>query len=78
MKPETKYECTSCYDIHDDEWEAQECCPREVNTVYVCAECDEVYLDVQEANECCAYGEEIELVRSSPIDLERAGQQRLF
>lgn len=50
---QTKWECQNCYDLHDSEDEAIECCPPEVQEVFICPKCGETNRTEDEAIECC-------------------------
>lgn len=75
LKP--KYRCDECSELHDDEDSAGECCAPSVTTVWTCPECEAEYNRARNADECCA-DEENKSPRVSPLELEAAGQCRLF
>lgn len=79
---EKKYECGSCYELHDSEDRAHECCPPKVTEVFVCTECDSDYKSLHAALECCPPedGDSTEPSCNDGMfraELERAGQLRL-
>lgn len=45
--------CSVCETVHDNEYEAEECCPPEVWEMYQCPVCDETHDTEEEALECC-------------------------
>lgn len=47
-----RYECPECQETHKDEWDAERCCPRDVDEVYVCPECEESHYDMDRATKC--------------------------
>lgn len=75
----TSYECGQCYNVHDYEDEARECCPPTVKEVYLCPECEDAHNSREDAAECCPDEEADDSVLSmaSPKELEMAGQRRL-
>lgn len=48
------YECTCCFEEYDDEEEAMECCPRDVNVIYRCSACGSTRRNKERAKSCCA------------------------
>ena len=50
--------CSVCESVHDEEWQAEECCPPEVWEMYQCPVCDEVFDDSEDAQACCLEVEE--------------------
>lgn len=50
------YQCSSCDDIHDHEFEAEECCQPEVYEVWQCSDCTKVHEEKARAESCCAVG----------------------
>ena len=76
----TKYRCLSCGTDYDKEYQAEDCCPPEVEevTMWECADCGETYDDQDHARLCC-WDEQSELApyQPTPQELEAAGQQRL-
>ncbi|GGD63095.1 hypothetical protein [Caballeronia grimmiae] len=63
-----RYECPECHETHRDEWDAERCCPRDVDEVYVCPECDESYSDMDRATQCeASHGG----VMASPLAVNR-------
>ncbi|MBV6340341.1 hypothetical protein [Candidatus Magnetobacterium casense] len=58
MRPKkiTAYECSDCSRLHENEGDAEMCCPRddvEQKEAYKCGECGDIYEDRDEAKECC-------------------------
>jgi late competence protein required for DNA uptake (superfamily II DNA/RNA helicase) len=53
MAIEAKWECDRCGEIHDDEYDAIDCCRPIVNKVYLCPECTDVHETKQAAIDCC-------------------------
>ena len=49
------FQCNTCGQIYEEEDEAEDCCPNDVNKIdgWKCGECDEIYEDKEEAKECC-------------------------
>lgn len=76
----TRYQCPVCYELHEKQWDAEECCtpePYEV-TVWECGNCGTTYDDQDHARKCCWDGEtDLEPYVPTPAELERFGQQRL-
>lgn len=50
---QTKWQCPSCYELHDDQDEAQECCRPAAQEVYLCPKCGDACEDEDEAIACC-------------------------
>lgn len=71
------WECGRCYEVHDWEDDAQECCQPEVKEVWLCEECEEVHASARDADKCCSQDAEDHLSMASPRELEESGQQRL-
>lgn len=78
MRLRVKYRCGECDEIHDDEEDALDCCRPKVVQVYVCPSCGLDHDIEGDAIECCETSADDEAHRVNPIDLEAAGQQRLF
>jgi len=79
-KQVTQFQCPTCGDLHDWDYEAEDCCPLEAEkvTVWRCGNCDETLGDQDLARLCCWDGEtELEPYMPTPAELEAAGQQRL-
>lgn len=73
--------CDRCETIHDDEFDAEDCCKPEVWDVWVCVECGQDYELRQEADECCPHttGLDHPIGWQTHINtLESAGQLRLL
>lgn len=47
------WRCGQCYEIHDDEDGARECCMPNITEMYGCLECDVVHFSEEEAVDCC-------------------------
>ena len=47
-----KYECGQCYERHDSEDGAYECCQPEVSTIYFCPICDSEHDQMKGAERC--------------------------
>lgn len=50
------YTCPECGEFHEDESDAENCCPRdpiEETEWWQCVTCDEIYEDKEEAYHCC-------------------------
>lgn len=76
MRLSVKYECGACYEVHDTEWSAQECCPVSIAEVFECPECGDVYNKEAEALDCCPAPDPADY-KPSPAELEAQGQMRL-
>lgn len=78
---ESKWKCPDCYEIHDSEDAAMDCCPRSVREVYLCPHCEDFYYSLKEATECRdLHDEENEDFVPPPAtaaELEAVGQARL-
>lgn len=78
-KSVTKFQCPSCGELHNKEYQAEECCTPEAEevTMWEC-ECGDTYDDKEHAHLCC-WDEQSELApyQPTPQELEAAGQQRL-
>lgn len=54
MECKTRYQCSQCDEIHEDEDDARECCQPEVWEVYECGECGKLHgSDEVAAKSCC-------------------------
>lgn len=73
----TKYQCPSCGVLHDHDFQAEDCCPPEVDevTCWECPVCFDVHEDEEKARHCCL--DEDVILPATPAQLEAAGQQRL-
>lgn len=85
MNHRKMYECGECRDLHEHDWDAEECCKPDVAEVFVCGECGEQHDLEKDAIFCCvdeaeANGEPIppEVYQARKRELEAAGQQRLI
>lgn len=81
MDPQLKYKCSECGEVHDDHYEAEECCKPEVYDVYACPICKSNFDDIDEAMECiesCAEEKGVDPLMATKEELERAGQEKLF
>lgn len=74
IKPQ--YKCSQCGDLHDDENDALECCPKDIWAVYVCPRCDKEHHDEEAAIDCCGFDPDGPPPPSA-AELEAAGQIRL-
>ena len=75
----SKWECGECGDLHDDEYDARDCCRPSVRKVYLCPVCEDTHDTEEDAKDCCPSEEgEPHEYRPSAHELEAAGQQRLF
>ncbi len=77
MNVTTKYLCDGCCELHEREWEAEDCCRPEVFERFVCGDCGDTFSDIEEAQECC-FDEDAPLPMPTPQELEAMGQERLF
>lgn len=78
-KSVTKYQCPTCCDRHDKEYQAEDCCKPEAEevTMFEC-QCGETYDDREHAHLCCwDEASDLEPLLPTPQELEAAGQQRL-
>lgn len=57
--PIKRWECGRCGEVHDDWWEAEECCQPTVSEVWECGVCGECYDDRDEALKCCLAEEQV-------------------
>jgi hypothetical protein len=76
-----KWKCDICGDVHDDEDDARDCCPRMIDMVYVCSECGKVSDFYYRAiNSCYCEPPDPDAPPPPPsaAELETAGQTRLF
>lgn len=69
--------CEGCDDIHDTEWDAQQCCPPEVTEIWRCPICSDIHYEEQGAILCCGFDPDAPPPPPSAEELERAGQMRL-
>lgn len=54
------YMCSVCESVHDNEYQAEECCPPEVWELWQCPFCEETHDTEEEALECCGADDEEE------------------
>ena len=73
---ESKWRCLNCRMVHDEEFEAEECCPVEIREVWICPTCGDVFNDQAEAIACHDFDPEY-VPPPSAAELEAAGQLRL-
>jgi hypothetical protein len=73
MKAISVFRCDSCGEIHDEEYQAELCCPPQVTYMYKCSVCESVGMDGNKIQMCCTDTNK-ELTKS---ELESLGQQRL-
>ena len=74
-----RYRCHGCAELHEDDWDAQNCCPPE--KVYACSVCDQDYFLPDDAESCCPEEEGNDpdaLPFISHVELEALGQLRLI
>lgn len=55
-KPFRRYMCPSCEKTHKEEYEAEECCPRDIDTIYVDASTGTVFCSPEQLAEACKAG----------------------
>jgi hypothetical protein len=80
MRAERKFRCEECGHLHEREWDAESCCPRDADEVWLCGECTEIHDAEQEAIDCCG-GDPLDSEQGwqrHVEELEAAGQQRLI
>ncbi|HCP04635.1 MAG TPA: hypothetical protein DIT61_14180 [Pseudomonas sp.] len=53
MECKTRYQCSQCDEIHEDEDDARECCQPEVWEVYECGECGKLHGSSEVAAKSC-------------------------
>lgn len=75
---DTKWVCGECRELHDEEFEAIECCAPAVHEVYLCPDCQGDHYTEAAARRCCQEQAEQKEGRIDYRSLELAGQQRLF
>lgn len=75
----TQFRCPTRDQLHDWDYEAEDCCPPSVEKVSMWrCDCGETYDDQDHARLCCWDGEsELAPYQPTPQELEAAGQQRL-
>jgi hypothetical protein len=76
-----KWECDRCGDVYDDEDDAGDCCPRDIEMVYICSVCGvESNFYRQAINRCDCEPPDPDAPPPPPsaAELEAAGQTRLF
>jgi hypothetical protein len=76
FKVTQKWECGYCNEIHNREYDAEECCRPEVFEVYICPVCDDSHYSEDDAIECCPHDVDSPITVSQ-AELEAAGQLRL-
>ena len=52
-----KYQCPDCGDLHDDNYDAEQCCPVHIHELYICPICDEDHMTEKEARDYAAVKE---------------------
>jgi hypothetical protein len=73
-----RFECGECSEVHDLEWDAEQCCPVRVREVYECPQCRGPHPNECAAFECCGTDpDEQFVIRLTAAELEAAGQLRL-
>lgn len=79
MKATQRWFCPVCENLRNSEWEAEECCPKEIDEVWICGECEEEFDTKSEADECCG-GDSLDSAEGwnkHIATLEQAGQLRI-
>lgn len=51
--PKKVYICGRCYETHDDEADAEECCPPQVLEEWECPTCQKSHVKLANAESCC-------------------------
>ena len=76
MNGQLKYVCDECGDLHDDRYDAADCCRPMIRTTWVCESCGSENSDQTEADACCPpeNPESPEAIRRQVAELEAAGQ----
>ena len=79
MKALLKFRCHECDELHDDAFEANNCCDHFSET-WVCASCGSENWSQSEGDDCCPADEpeSPESIRQRLAELEAAGQGRLL
>lgn len=73
------WRCGNCGQDHDDPVDAGNCCQPDIEEILICEYCGTECQDEKEARACCQDIEEsIGGPPATPLELEAAGQQRLF
>lgn len=68
------YQCPDCYELHDTEEEAEDCCERQVtNSSSECPVCGERYNGHRDAADCCLWKDIDALTRWAIADAVEAG-----
>ena len=71
------WRCGDCLTVHDNELDAQECCPPKIDEGYTCPLCGDFHLAEEAALECCGWDPDMP-VPPTAAELEAAGQMRLI
>lgn len=77
MNIPTKYQCDTGGEIHDEEYDAEDCCPNPYSELYFCPTCNAIYDEIELAKECCS-DDVLHDFPPTPEELEALGQQRLI
>lgn len=78
-EPKIVYRCNECYELHDEEYDAMQCC--NPDELFQCQYCNETYRTMKEAHTCSeSHTEQIaaEAYAERMTKLEAMGQERLF
>jgi hypothetical protein len=76
MNGKLMYRCDLCDEVHEHEFQAEDCCPPSVSEVWVCETCESTNWDLAEADACCQ-ADGPEAYQRRVAELEACGQQRL-
>lgn len=47
------WRCHECFELHDNEDEARECCPIQIDEGWQCSKCGEFHFEKHFAEQCC-------------------------
>lgn len=47
-----RYCCNECSELHEDKWDAEQCCTPIVSAVLVCPSCEEMHASIENALAC--------------------------
>jgi len=73
-----KYQCSCCETVHENTWDAEECCLPDVWEIWECQGCEKTYETNAEAVICCPPSPDSPEAWQAKIDeLEHLGQLRL-
>lgn len=77
-KPEQKWQCGRCGDLHDDDYDALACCAHACE-VWICTTCGKDHDTRNDALSCADRDVDAGVVvLPTPLELEAAGQLRLL